>query len=94
MFDIDDWRYRHLKGRIANYVARGNDKPDVLIKATRTIVSKHGIGHATLERMLEEVNRGSVRPFLRNQGSMWHQPERLERFTLLKSSLLDAAEKP
>ncbi len=51
------------------------------------MLAKYGMGREALETILNEVNTESVQPFLRPEG--WYQPQRLERFRLLQSALLD-----
>jgi hypothetical protein len=85
MFDVDEWYYRQMKGRIAAHVASGGDKPLAIVKSARTIVSRGDLDRQALARMVAEVEAESVRPFL---GPPWNQPERLERFDVLKSELL------
>ena len=84
MFDVREWYRRQLKGRIAGHVARGLDRPEAIMKSARTIVARGDVSPAALTRILGEVEIESVQPFL---GPPWNQPERVERFTLLKSGL-------
>lgn len=84
MIEIAEWHYRRLKGRIASHVARGGDRPQAIIKSAQTMLAKGDISPESIARILEEVQAESVQPFL---GPPWNQPERSERFTLLKSSL-------
>jgi hypothetical protein len=83
--DVEQWCYRLVKGRIASHVARGTDEPNTVVKFTKTLLARRRLGGDTLQRVLEEVNSESVQPFL---ALPWNQPERLERFRVLKSGLL------
>lgn len=85
MSDTREWYRSLLKGRIAAHVARGTDRPNAIVKSTRTTIERNALGHAILEEIFAEVNAESVNPFL---GPPWNQPQRAERFRSLKSSLL------
>ena len=86
--DTPEWYRRQVKGRIARYVATGDDKPEPIIKSTRTIVARGDVSAEALARILEEVDIESVQPFLGPLGPRWMiQPERLGRFRHLKSGL-------
>jgi hypothetical protein len=50
------------------------------------MLAKDNLGRDILEEIVNEVDKESVRPFLRPEG--WYQPERQARFALLRSSLL------
>jgi len=84
MIDIPEWYRSLVKDRIAKYVARGQDKPESIIKSTRTIVARGDVSPEDLARILEEVQIESVQPFL---GPPWNQPERVGRLGHLKSGL-------
>lgn len=84
MLEVGERYYRQLKGRIAGHVARESDRPAAIVKSTRTIVARGDISPDALARILEEVQIESVQPFV---GPPWNQPERFERFRLLKSSI-------
>ena len=84
MSDISDWYYGLLKGRIASHVASGGDDPRAIIKSARTILAKDNIGPEALPKILDEVEKETVQPFLQPP---WYQPDRLERFRLLKIGL-------
>lgn len=83
--EIRDWYYALCKGRVANYVARGEERPERVIKPIQTIKAKGNISEEAVERMLAEIDSESVRPFL---GPPWNQPERLQRFWAIRDSLL------
>ena len=85
MSDTRVWYRSLLKGRIAAHVARGTDNPNAIVKSTRTTIERNGLGRGILEEIFAEVNAESVKPFL---TPPWNQPQRAERFRLLKSSLL------
>lgn len=81
LLDFREWNYARCKGRIAAFVARADEKPERIIKSIQTTIAKGNLDHTALERMLAEVESQSVKPFL---GPPWNQPERLERFTVIK----------
>ncbi len=88
MLDIQEWSYRQAKNRIASHVARGTDKPDSIVKATRTMLAKYDLRREDQERMMTEIYADSVVPFLTAPlGSLWRQPERLERFLRIETLL-------
>lgn len=84
LLDFNEWNYARCKGRITAYVSRGKEKPERIIKSIRTTMAKGNLGSEALERILQEVERESVQPFL---GEPWNQPKRLERFRLIKEQL-------
>ena len=84
-FKIEEFEYRICKGRVQSYVARAKEPPDRIVKSIRTFISNARIEHDDLERMLNEVQRESVAPFL---GSPWNQPKRHERLQLIRVALL------
>ncbi|MGO9267623.1 MAG: hypothetical protein ACLQBA_22525 [Candidatus Binataceae bacterium] len=86
MLDIVEWNSNLLKGRIASHVARGTDNRKAIIKSIRTTLAKGNLAPEALPRILDEVERDSVQPFLKPP---WNQPERLERFRLLKIDLFN-----
>ncbi len=84
VLEIKEFYYALCKGRICSYVARGNDKPERILKSIRTIMAKGRIDQEAIQGMLVEVDLLSVRPFL---GPPWNQPERLGRFQAFKGTL-------
>lgn len=87
MFDVQQWSYDQAKGRIANHVICGTDRPAALVKSARTMLARYGNEPEALKRMMDEVDAEAVQPFLNAVGS-WRKPERLERFIHLKSLLV------
>lgn len=85
MLDTGEWYYRLVKGRIAVHVARGGDNTGAIAKSARTIASRGDLDPGALARMIAEVEYETVQPFL---GAPWNQLQRLERFNLLRASLL------
>lgn len=83
--DIHEFEYRICKGRLQSYVARAKEPPGRIVKSIRTFLSNARIEHDDVERMLNEVQRDSVVPFL---GPPWDQPQRQERFQLIKDALI------
>ena len=87
--EIDDWYLRLIKGRLEGYIATGHEDSAGVIKATRTNMARCGMTRDMLARVFDEIHSLSVRPFLEAAvGSPWHQPDRDERFRLLKNELL------
>ncbi len=84
-FNIDEFEYRLCKGRVQSYVARAKEPPDRIVKSIRTFQSSARIKRDEIERMLNEVQRESVIPFL---GPPWNQPKRQERFQVIRAALL------
>lgn len=87
--EIDDWYRRLIKGRLEGYIAVGHEDFTRVIKATRTNLVKCGMTRDMLAKMFDEIYAASVRPFLvAPVRSPWYQPDRDERFKLLKIELL------
>ena len=84
-FNFEEFEYRICKGRLRSYVARAKEPPDRIAKAIRTFLSSARIREDDVERMLNEVQRESVIPFL---DPPWNQPQRQERFQLIKDALI------
>lgn len=84
-FNIEECEYRICKGRVQSYVARAKEPPQRIVKSIQTFLSNARIKHGEVERMLNEVQRDSVLPFL---GPPWNQPQRQERFQLIKDALI------
>ncbi len=88
MLEVQNAYYPTMKGLIVA-VVRGTDKVERATKAIRTMMARYGIGREALEQAFAEVDTESVQPFLaKAPSSPYYQPERLERFTALKSALL------
>jgi hypothetical protein len=94
MSALGDWSYQWVKGRVEAYVKSDNrEDVNTVIKAIVTMSTRYGISDEALKKMLDEVYSDTVLPFLSQPlGSQWRQPERLERFTRLKSVLLEQIE--
>jgi hypothetical protein len=86
--EIDDWYRRLIKGRLEGFIATGHEDSARVIKATRTNMARCGMTPDMLAKMFDEIYPSSVRPFVEAAlGSPWHQPDRDERFRLLKGQL-------
>lgn len=84
-FNIEEFEYRICKGRVQSYVARAKEPAERIIKSIQTFLSNARIKHGEVERMLNNVQRESVIPFL---GPPWNQRERQQRFQLIKDALI------
>ncbi len=88
MLEVQNAYYPTMKGLIVAVVL-GNDKVERVTKAIRTMMARYGMGRETLEQAFAEVDTETVQPFLaKAPSSPFYQPQRLERFTALKSALL------
>ena len=70
---------------VRSYVARAKEPPQRIVKSVHTFMSSGRINRTDVERMLNEVLTESVVPFL---GPPWNQPQRQERFQLIKDALI------
>jgi hypothetical protein len=91
--EIEDRTREHylkqIKRHITSYIATANDEPQRVIKTVRTLMARCGMTRDALAQMFAEIYAASVRSFLAQPiGSVYYQPARAERFTLLKSGLL------
>ncbi len=84
-FTVEEFEYRTCKGRVQSYVARAKEPPNRIVKSIKTFRSSGRIKQGEVERMLNEVQRESVIPFL---GPPWNQALRQERFQLIRAALL------
>ena len=75
-----------LEGRIAKHVARGTDHPKAIIKTAQSMLAKGKIGSPALRRMLAEIDKNSVQPFLHAPGQ-WNQPDGATRFKFIEAAL-------
>jgi hypothetical protein len=82
--DIRQWDYKRCKGMITSFVAQGDGIPERIAKSIRTTIAGGHVARAAVEQMLAETNTETVQPFL---GARWNQPERLERFRDIESTL-------
>lgn len=81
--EITNWQYETLKGKIVGCV-RGKETAGRVAKYIRTAFRSARLPAGILDRMLAEVERESVRPFL---GHPWNQADRLHRFGELLAAL-------
>ncbi len=85
--DVNEKNRAWCKGLIGSYVARGHDRPDRIAKCLATTMAKGELDGASLKAILATINNETVQPFLGRVGSVFHQPERLERFHLVRKTI-------
>lgn len=84
-FNIEECEYRICKGRVETYVARAKEPPQKIVKSVLTFMSRGRINQSDLEKMLNEIRKELVEPFL---TSPWNQSERQARFQLIRDALI------
>jgi hypothetical protein len=83
MMDFSEWWRSTVKGQIVACV-RGRAGSDRVARYIDTAVRRQRLTRHDVERLLREVERESVRPFM---GPPWSQPERQSRLDALIASL-------
>ena len=80
--DFSQWNYERCKGLVISYVVKGRGHPERIAKSIRTTMSRGNLSHEALDQMLIEIDKETVQPAL---TPPWNQPERMERFQLIKN---------
>ena len=75
-FTVEEWRHEQIKGKIEGCII-GNERVESVRKYVNTVRNKGWISQQEFDRIVAEVKRDSVLPFLEHP---WNQPERLQRF--------------
>lgn len=76
-----------IEGRIRSYVARELEPLPKLVKYIRTMRRKYRITVQDLQRILTNVKKESVDPFLDHSKGILYQPKRLARLDELCQEL-------